>query len=187
MVETIAQALKLSYAAVELRQGGTTFEVAAHTGQLVDEPLRLPLIYQGEVIGQLVLGPRARGEGFSAADQRLLADVARQVGVAAYAVGLTAELQRSQERLALAREEESQRLRRDLYARLNLVLAGVRSQLGTIRTVIHDPAMATALVDRLRAEVQAANVNIWQSEAIKLGETDQQGNVADAPPMGRGA
>jgi len=40
---------------------------------------------------------------------------ARQVGVAAYAIQVTRDLQRSRERLVAAREEERRRLRRDLH------------------------------------------------------------------------
>jgi signal transduction histidine kinase len=49
------------------------------------------------------------------ADRRLLEDLARQAGVAAYAASLTVDLQRSRERLVAAREEERRRLRRDLH------------------------------------------------------------------------
>jgi signal transduction histidine kinase len=159
VIETLAQTLKLSYAAIELRSGDA-FEVAAATGRLIDEPLRLPVIYQGELIGRLVLGPRARGERFSLADERLLADVARQAGIAAYAVQLTTELQRSKERLIAARQEERRRLRRDLHEGVNPILSGVVLQLGAIRSLLHDPEMATALLDRLRTDVEAAIVDI---------------------------
>ena len=55
----------------------------------------LPLVYQMEIIGQLILAPRSTGESFSAADQRLLETIARQAGVAAYNVRLTQDLQHS--------------------------------------------------------------------------------------------
>ena len=47
----------------------------------------------------LVLGLRPGESGFSPADRRLLGDLARQAGVAVSAVRLTADLQRSRERL----------------------------------------------------------------------------------------
>jgi hypothetical protein len=40
---------------------------------------------------QLLLAPRARGESFTPADHRLRDDLARQVGIAAHAVRLTAD------------------------------------------------------------------------------------------------
>ena len=79
------------------------------------EPLRLPLVYGQERVGELLVAPRALGEGFAAADRLLLADFARQAGIAVHAVRLTADRQHSRERLVLAREEERRRLRRDLH------------------------------------------------------------------------
>ena len=71
----------------------------------------LPLIYQGAVVGQLFVAQRAPGEAFSSADRRLLADLARQAGPAVHAVQLTADLQRSRQRLVTTREEERRRRR----------------------------------------------------------------------------
>ena len=58
------------------------------------EPLRLPLMYQHEAVGELLVAGRAPGEAFSVADRRLLDDLARQAGVAAHAVRLTTDLRR---------------------------------------------------------------------------------------------
>src|SRR5687767_5738447 len=104
VVETIAQALKLPYAAILLKEGGE-YRTAAAYGSLTTEPETLPLVYQKEEIGRLVLSPRAPGEAFSPADRSLLEDLARQAEVAVHAVGLTADLQRSRERLVATREE----------------------------------------------------------------------------------
>ena len=74
----------------------------------------MPLVYQREEIGRLVFSRTAPGEEFSDADRGLLEDLARQAVVAIHAVRLTADLQRSRERLVATREEERRRLRRDL-------------------------------------------------------------------------
>src|ERR671916_384003 len=70
VVETIAQALKLPYAAILLKEG-EGFRGAAAYGSPKAEPEALPLVYQREEIGRLVIGPRAPGEQFSAADRTL--------------------------------------------------------------------------------------------------------------------
>ncbi len=102
VAETVAQALKLPYAAIALKEDGEGregFAVAAAYGSPVGSPIRLPLVYQHETVGQLVLAPRVGEEGFSPTDRRLLDDLARQAGIAAHAVLLTADLQRARERL----------------------------------------------------------------------------------------
>ncbi|HWZ20316.1 MAG TPA: GAF domain-containing protein [Ktedonobacteraceae bacterium] len=98
IVETVTQALKLPYAAITLKQGDE-FMIVAYHGEAGEIALTLPLVYQAETIGQLLLAPRARGESFTSADRSLLDDLARQAGIAAHAVRLTTELQRARERL----------------------------------------------------------------------------------------
>ena len=60
-METIAQALKLPYAAILLEEEGQ-FRTAAAYGSHTAEPEGLPLVYQREEIGRLVLSRRALGE-----------------------------------------------------------------------------------------------------------------------------
>ena len=109
IVETVAQALKLPYAAILLKQEDT-FQLSASTGELIGEPLILPLIYQKETIGQMQLGHRAPGEAFTTADQRLLDELARQAGLAAHAVKLTEDLQHSYEQLEQRVQERTREL-----------------------------------------------------------------------------
>ena len=159
IVETVAGALKLPYAAITLERGEHFVLAAAH-GSPGGDLLRLPLTYQAETVGQLLLAPRGPGEAFTPSDRRLLADLARQAGVAAHAVRLTAELQRSRERLVAAREEERRRLRRDLHDGLGPQLAGLTLKLETARNrLAHDP-VADALLADLAAHTQAAVADI---------------------------
>jgi signal transduction histidine kinase len=156
VVETIAQALKLPYAAI-LLQDGNGYRTAASYGSPRGESETLPLIYQREEIGQLVLSPRAPGEGFSDADRDLLEDLARQAEVAVHAVRLTADLQSSRERLVATREEERRRLRRDLHDGLGAQLAGLNVQAGALRRLIpRDPDAAEEVVVELREELRSA-------------------------------
>jgi signal transduction histidine kinase len=163
VVETVREALRLPYAAIALGDGGggAPEKIVASAGSPVEGPLRLPLTYRSEPVGELLLGPRAGEGGFSAADRRLLEDLARQAGVAAHAVRLTAELQRSRERLVAAREEERRRLRRDLHDGLGAQLAGLNVQAGVLRHLIkHDPEAADALVAELRGEMRSAIADV---------------------------
>ncbi|GAC1431592.1 MAG: hypothetical protein NVSMB65_05100 [Chloroflexota bacterium] len=156
IVETVAQALKLPYAAIALQQE-TAASVVASYGRSRGEPMKVPLVYQAVPVGQLLLSPRAPGEAFSAADQRLLDGLARQVGVAAHAVRLTADLQRSRERLVTAREEERRQLRRDLHDGLGPALAGFTLTVGAARNLLaHDPALADMLLADLGTAIETA-------------------------------
>jgi two-component system, NarL family, sensor kinase len=160
IVETIAQALKLPYAAIALKQS-EVFSISASYGLPQGKPYILPLIYQRETIGQLLLAPRAPGDDFTVADRRLLEDIAHQAGVAAHAVRLTADLQHSRERLVTTREEERRRLRRDLHDGLGSTLAALHLQVGAIRILMrHDlPAADAELVD-LQTEIRSSIADI---------------------------
>jgi signal transduction histidine kinase len=160
IVETVAQALKLPYVAIALVVPDD-FEIAAEYGHPVDQPLILPLTYQAETIGQLVCGPRSPGEPFNAAERQLLEDMAHQAGVAVHAVQLTADLQRSRERLVTAREEERRRLRRDLHDGLGPELASLILKLQAARNMIDgDPNAADTMLAELKTQVQEAIADI---------------------------
>jgi signal transduction histidine kinase len=166
-VETVKESLKLPYTAITLKQDDS-FAVAAASGTPIDEPLRLPLVYQNEMVGQLLLGPRAPGESFSSADRRLLDDLAREAGVAVHAVRLTtnlqrmtADLQRSRERLVNTREEERRRLRRDLHDGLGPTLASLVQLLDTARMLVsRDQEAADALLIDVKDQIKMAITDI---------------------------
>jgi signal transduction histidine kinase len=161
ITETVREALKLPYAAITLIENGAAPSVAASTGKPVAKPMRLPLTYQSEPVGEMLLGTRGPSETFSAADRRLLEGLARQAGVAAYAVRLTTDLQRSRQRLVATREEERRRLRRNLHDGLGAQLAALNVQAGILRHLIpRDPAAADELVVELREELRAAIADI---------------------------
>ncbi|HEX9439339.1 MAG TPA: GAF domain-containing sensor histidine kinase, partial [Roseiflexaceae bacterium] len=184
IVETVATTLKLPYVALELgsnEQRVLRAEYPAHSAsfdgvytersrsaqdRLGTERaalLRLPLVYQHETLGELVVAPRSGEEQFSAADLRLLNDLARQAGIAAHAVRLTTDLQSSRERLVTAREEERRRIRRDLHDGLGPALASLTLQIDAAREeLVADSAAADAMLVELKADVQAAIADIRQ-------------------------
>lgn len=160
IAQTLTDALKLPYAAITVLERGE-YVAGAARGTPSGDVLRLPLVYQGEVVGELRVGSRAPGEEFSSADQRLLGDLARQAGIAIHAVLLTARLQEALTRLVTAREEERRRLRRDLHDGLGPVLASQPLTLETARKLIHsDPATAVALLDELVTQSKEAVADI---------------------------
>jgi len=150
VVETVAQALKLPYSAIALEEG-ERFVTVAEFGTPAGEPMVLPLTHHTEEVGQLILSPRLPGEDFSSTDRRLLEDLARQAGAAAHAARLTADLQRSRERLVTAREEERRHLRRDLHDGLGPTLGGLTLGLDAARSsLIQDPKTADAVLSELK-------------------------------------
>jgi two-component system NarL family sensor kinase len=160
VAETVAQALRLPYAAVELRHDEGVIVPAAY-GSPRGRVERLPLVHHGEEVGWLAVAPRSPDEPFGAADRALLADLARQAGAAAYAVRLTGDLQRSRRELVTAREEERRRLRRDLHDGVGPTLAGSLMKLEAARQAARtDPGGAERLLAELQAETREAIADV---------------------------
>lgn len=154
-VDTVAESLKLPYVALAVDRGEAS-PVVASRGCPVPLPLTLPLVYGAEAVGSLSLVPRPGETSFSPADRRLLGDLARQAGAAAYAARLAADLRRSRERLVTAREEERRRLRRDLHDGLGPALGALALKIGAARNLLaRDQAAADALLAELAGDVEA--------------------------------
>jgi len=186
IVETVAQALKLPYVAITLlasqypltatavRTAGALVEAGAEVPDIVasygrptPETMRVPLVYQAEPIGYLLLAARA-GETFGKTDARLLADLARQAGAAVYAVRLTTSLQhlteslqQAREHLVTTREEERRRLRRDLHDGLGPTLASLTFKVDAARNLLtRDSERADMLLVGVRQQAQEAIIEI---------------------------
>jgi signal transduction histidine kinase len=160
IVHTVAGALKLPYTAIELKQDGELV-LAAEAGVPTGDSLRIPLIYQSDPIGELVLGYRPGETVFSSGDKQLLDNLAHQSGIAAYAVRLHGDLQRSRRQLVRAREEERRRLRRDLHDGLGPALASMAMQSEAARDWLSsDPAQTETLLVGLTEQLQAATADI---------------------------
>jgi signal transduction histidine kinase len=162
IIETIAQALRLPYVAIQFNgspldqrgreekdpQALPTDEARLpriEYGQPVDDFLAIPLTYQDENIGRLLVSPRAQGEDFSSGDLILLDSIAHQAAAALRTVGLTSDLQRSREKLVTALEEERRQLRRDLHDHLGAQLAALTLQADFARRSIGKDADSAAI------------------------------------------
>lgn len=110
--------------------------------------VRVPLRSAGRLEGTLVVGRRSPGEQLSRADLEVLDELARPLAVALAALRLDREVQRSRERLAIAREDERRRLRRELHDGLGPGLAAIGIELDVARVRASD-ALAPS-IDRAR-------------------------------------
>jgi signal transduction histidine kinase len=161
IVETVREALKLSYAAIEVTEGAASALAASSGTPPTKEALRLPLVYQMEPVGTLIIAPRGRDNALTPADLHLLNDLAYQIGSAVHTVRLTSDLQLSRERLVTAREEERRRLRRDLHDGLGPALASIPLKLDAARNLlVRDPSAADALLVDLKKQTQTAVADI---------------------------
>ena len=145
----VADALRVPHVIVELEPDGPHVQAGHRPRWLTDDLLvDWPLVDRGERIGRLRVAPRTPSEPLSRADRRLLDDLARRVGAAARELGLRQDLQRSRERLVLAREEERRRLRRALHDEVGPAIAGLGLRTEAARRLVQtDPSgAADALV-----------------------------------------
>jgi signal transduction histidine kinase len=165
IVETVAQALKLPYVAILLKQEDT-FRLSASAGELVGDPLILPLVYQKDTIGQMRLAPRSPGEPFTPADRRLLDELVRQAGLAAHAVQLTADLQRSYEQL----EQRVQERTRELSSLLEIS--------HTVASTLQLKPLLGLILEQLKLVIDYTGASILTLEGEDLVFLDNRNPVA---------
>ena len=118
--------------------------------------------HQDELLGAITLG-KAKNEPVSAAEDRLLTDLASQAGLVLRNVRLTAELQAtiddlraSHRRLVQAQDDERQRIERNLHDGAQQQLVALSVQLGLLDGVADDPGEVRELTGQLRSGVRAA-------------------------------
>ena len=168
IVETLTQTLRLPHAAITLYEKDGAPHVISSLGRPPSELIQLPLTYQAEHVGELILAPRSEGESFSTADMNLLNIIAQQAGVAGHALRLTdelrqlnADLQQSRERLVTAQEEERRRLRRDLHDGVGPTLASLSQRLDTAAEYVKsNPEKSIQLLHDLKGQVKGTVAEI---------------------------
>jgi signal transduction histidine kinase len=108
------------------------------------------------------------GRALSAADERLLEDVASQAGLLFRNLGLSAdlvsrigELQESRRRLVTAQEEERRRIERNLHDGAQQDLFGLKIRIREIRNLSHrNPGSVQAALARLEEQAEKALLTV---------------------------
>ncbi len=129
-----------------------------------------PVAHSGELLGLLVVVRRA-DERFGEEDERVLAELARQVGLALHNVRLDSalqasldelrhkaeELQASRARIVAAADAERRRIERNLHDGAQQRLVALAVKLGLARRLADaDPEQTKAMLDALREELRDA-------------------------------
>ncbi|MCU1501256.1 MAG: sensor histidine kinase, partial [Ilumatobacteraceae bacterium] len=130
-----------------------------------------PIAHSGELLGLIVCERPADGAAFTEDDDRVLTDLARQVGLALHNVQLDTalqasldelrdtneELRASRVRIVAAGDAERRKLERNLHdgAQQHLVSLAVKLRLAK-DAVVDDPADAEAMIDEVRGDLQNA-------------------------------
>lgn len=154
IARTVGDSLRLPYVEIELNAGDGERIVASH-GRPRDPIISLPLVYQQETVGHLLVSPRPGEVRLGRQDLGVLEGLGRQAGIAAHGVRVTAELHRARERLIVAREEERRRLLRDLHDELGPRLASHRLLVDAARMALaRDPQRVDALLTELARETR---------------------------------
>lgn len=159
IVETVAHSLKLPHVAITLRQGGAFKTVASH-GSSEKSLMHLPLVYQTETIGELVLASHV-SEPFTKREMQLLHELARQAGVAIHTVLLNAEIERSRQHIVESREQARRKLGNDLHDRVAPAFTAILRKVEMVSTSLEqDLAVTHQHLEEIRQQVKDANSDI---------------------------
>jgi len=162
LVQTIAHVLKIPYVAIWLPAADRMKPVAVW-GKQPDHVQTIPLTYQNEAIGHLVVAPRGPQERFNAHEQHLLGTIAALTATTVRAVQLSDELRRSRQHIVSTREEERRRLRRDLHDGLGPRLASQSLKLEAARDCLRlDPDRAETLLSSVLEKSQDLIADVRQ-------------------------
>jgi signal transduction histidine kinase len=121
----------------------------------------VPLTYQQEEIGYLIVARRGPQERFDGHERALLGTIAALTATTVRAVRLSDELRDSRRRIISAREEERRRLRRDLHDGLGPQLASQTLGMEAVDQLIEtNPQKAHELLASLKVQAQEAILDV---------------------------
>ncbi|GAA0419136.1 hypothetical protein GCM10010160_53910 [Acrocarpospora corrugata] len=155
-VTVVRDGLAVAGAAVEVTDGPRM-----DSGSVGDRPRAIDLIWHGEPVGRLLLGPCGPRRFAVSHDERVITTLLPYVADMAHSARMAADLQRSRGRILAAREEERRRLRRDLHDGLGQTLGAMAMTLNMARiSISRSPATADDLLEDLRSGMEAVTGDI---------------------------
>jgi signal transduction histidine kinase len=129
----------------------------------------MPVSHAGELLGLIVAQRPVTAEAFSAEDDRVLTELARQVGLASHNARLDTalqssldelrrqadELRESRARIVASGDAERRRVERDLHDGAQQHLVAMAVNLRLARDIMaEDPPAATEMLDQLAADIK---------------------------------
>ncbi|WP_433435136.1 sensor histidine kinase [Nonomuraea sp. CA-141351] len=158
VVSVLRDGLAVEGVAVEVADGEPRYVESGRVGTGVRE---VPLIWHGERVGRLLVGPPGPRRFPTAHNERVLATLSPYAADVAHAVRMAADLQRSRERILTTREEERRRLRRDLHDGLGQTLSAMAMTINMARLSLKkSPEAADELLRELHAGMGAVTGDI---------------------------
>lgn len=159
---TIGKSMRVPYVAITIRHGEVIVTQAEY-GAEGSPTQSFALIYQNELVGDLIVGQRSPAEPLNRADQSVLDSIAQQLGAVVYAARLQSDLQAARERLVITREEERRRLRRDLHDGLGPALASLPLKIdAAIDLITQDQQRSVSLLGDIKRQSQQLVADVRQ-------------------------
>ena len=173
ITRTVAEAVRSPSVALALHRG-PQIETVSVTGVEEDAAVVLPLVYRGELLGEMRVGPRTPGEHYGPVDRALLDQLANETSALVYALRRDTELQSTRRQALETVAEERARLGRDLHDGIAPLLAGAGLTAEALRK-----GMTAGTPDEQDAELLASRLRNAATEIRRLAYDLQPAPVED--------